>query len=42
MNIAPSLAQLQHDHVVLELQCIHRMYLNAYVPKLTNEARPDS
>jgi len=32
------LAQLQQDHVVSELECIDRMYLNAYVPKLTSEA----
>ena len=38
MNLSPSLAQLQQDHVVLELECIDRMYLNAYVPRLTSEA----
>ena len=38
MTLPPSLAQLQQDHVVLELQCIDRLYLNAYVPKLTSEA----
>ncbi len=38
MNLTHSLAQLQKDHVVLELECIDRMYLNAYVPKLTSEA----
>ena len=37
MNISHSLAQLQRQHVVLELECIDRMYLNAYVPKLTSE-----
>lgn len=37
MKIAHSLAELQKDHVVLELECIDRMYLNAYVPKLTSE-----
>jgi len=37
MKIAHSLAKLQKDHVVLELECIDRMYLNAYVPKLTSE-----
>ena len=35
MKITHSLAQLQKDHVVLELECIDRMYLNAYQPKLT-------
>lgn len=38
MTLTHSLAQLQNDHVVLELECIDRMYLNAYVPKLTSEA----
>ena len=38
MNITHSLAQLQKEHVVLELECIDRMYLNAYVPQLTSEA----
>ena len=38
MNVPLSVAQLQQDHVVLELECIDRLYLNAYVPKLTSEA----
>ena len=38
MNVTYSLAQLQKEHVVLELECIDRMYLNAYVPQLTSEA----
>ena len=37
MKITHSLAQLQKEHVVLELECIDRMYLNAYVPKLTSK-----
>ena len=37
MNITHSLAQLQQEHVVLELECLDRMYLNADVPKLTSE-----
>jgi len=37
MNITHRLAQLQKEHVVMELECIDRMYLNAYVPKLTSE-----
>ena len=37
MKITHSLAQLQKDHVVMELECLDRMYLNAYVPKLTSE-----
>ena len=35
-NITHNLAQLQHEHVVMELECIDRMYLNAYVPQLTS------
>ena len=38
MNLKPSLAQLQKEHLVMELECIDRMYLNAYVPQLTTEA----
>ena len=38
MKISHSLAQLQKEHVVMELECIDRMYLNAYVPQLTSEA----
>src|ERR1041384_2103462 len=38
MSLSKSLAQLQREHVSLELECIDRMYLNAYVPKLTSEA----
>ena len=29
MKITHSLAQLQKEHVVMELECIDRMYLNA-------------
>ena len=38
MNLKHSVAELQKEHVVMELECIDRMYLNAYVPKLTSEA----
>jgi hypothetical protein len=38
MKITHSLAELQKEHVVLELECIDRMYLNAYIPPLTSEA----
>jgi len=38
MNLTHSLAELQQEHVVLELECIDRMYLNVYQPKLTSEA----
>ena len=37
MRIPHSLAELQNEHVVMELECIDRMYLNAYVPQLTSE-----
>ena len=37
MNATPTLAELQSEHVVMELECIDRMYLNAYVPQLTSE-----
>ena len=30
MKVTHSLAQLQQEHVVLELECIDRMYLSAY------------
>lgn len=38
MKITKSLSELQQEHVTMELECIDRMYLNAYVPKLTSEA----
>ena len=38
MKVSHSLAELQKQHVVMELEGIDRMYLNAYVPKLTSEA----
>jgi hypothetical protein len=37
MKLTHNLAELQQEHVVLELECIDRMYLNAYVPQLTTE-----
>jgi hypothetical protein len=37
MNIALSVAELQREKVILELECIDRIYLNAYVPRLTSE-----
>jgi hypothetical protein len=37
-KLMPNVAELQSQHVVLELECIDRMYLNAYVPKLTSAA----
>lgn len=38
MKVTKSLAQLQKEHVMMELECIDRLYLNAYVPQLTSEA----
>src|SRR5262247_551718 len=38
MELSKSVAELQREHVVLGLECIDRMYLNAYVPQLTSEA----
>ena len=37
MSLPSSVAQLQRQHVVMELECIDRMYINAYIPKLTTE-----
>jgi len=37
MNVSSSIAELQREHVSFELECIGRMYLNAYVPRLTTE-----
>jgi hypothetical protein len=37
-TLTPSVAELQIEHGVLELECIDRRYLNAYVPKLTSAA----
>lgn len=38
MNLKPSVAELQKEHIVMELESIDRMYLNAYIPQLTTEA----
>ena len=37
MKVTHNLAELQQEHVVMELECLDRMYLNAYVPQLTSE-----
>ena len=39
MKLTHSLAELQRDHVVQDLECIDRMYLNAYVPQLTHDCQ---
>jgi len=38
MTIARSAADVLSGHVTLEVECIDRMYLNLYVPKLQYEA----
>jgi hypothetical protein len=38
MSIARSVAEILGEHVTLELECIDRMYLNIYVPRLQREA----
>ena len=38
MNLKPIVAELQKEHIAMELESIDRMYLNAYVPQLTTEA----
>src|SRR6266568_7164896 len=37
MSIARSVAEILSEHVTLELECIDRMYLNVYVPRLQRE-----
>ena len=34
MTVARSVADVLAEHVTLEVECIDRMYLNVYVPKL--------
>ncbi|MDQ4031916.1 MAG: hypothetical protein M3332_06480, partial [Actinomycetota bacterium] len=34
MTVARSVADVLNDHVVFEIECIDRMYLNVYVPQL--------
>ena len=36
MNLPKSVAELQDENVVFELECIDRMYLNLYVPQLAS------
>ena len=38
MTLARSVADVLADHVTLEVECIDRMYLNLYVPKLQYDA----
>jgi hypothetical protein len=39
MTVARSVADVLSDHVVFEVECIDRMYLNVYVPSLPYNAR---
>jgi hypothetical protein len=41
MKLKHSVAKLQKEHVVMGLECIDRMYLNAYVPKLKKSTVAD-
>ena len=34
MTVARSVADVLADHVVFEVECLDRMYLNVYVPQL--------
>ena len=36
MKMPQNVAELQRERVVMELEGIDRMYLNAYVPRLTS------
>jgi hypothetical protein len=38
MIVAPSVAQVLRQHVVLDVECVDRMYLNLYVPIVQREA----
>jgi hypothetical protein len=33
----PNVAELIKDHVTLTVECVDRLYLNAYVPRLQSE-----
>ena len=37
MTLPRSVADVLSDHVVFEVECIDRMYLNLYVPQLQRE-----
>jgi hypothetical protein len=37
MNLPHTVAEVLRDHVSLELECIDRMYLNVYIPRLQRE-----
>src|SRR2546426_8451942 len=33
-GIVPNVAEIIKDHVTLEVRCLDRLYLNAYIPRL--------
>ena len=37
MSLPHTVAEVLQEHVTLEVECIDRMYLNAYVPRLQHE-----
>jgi hypothetical protein len=37
MSLSRSVAEILRDHITLDVECIDRMYLNAYVPRLQYE-----
>jgi hypothetical protein len=37
MSVPRTLTEVLREHVVLEVECIDRLYLNAYIPKLQHE-----
>jgi hypothetical protein len=39
MTVARSVADVLDDHVVFEVECLDRMYLNVYVPRLRHPGR---
>ena len=38
MSLPRTVAEVLREHVTLEVECIDRMYLNAYVPGLQYES----
>src|SRR4051812_1400680 len=37
MSVPRTLTEVLREHVTLEVECIDRLYLNAYIPKLQHE-----
>jgi hypothetical protein len=40
MSLPRTVAEILREHVTLDVECIDRMYLNAYVPQLQYESWP--